>query len=185
MGALLSPDGALCLSCGKQRGLLSGLPLCPACAKELVTAPYRPQGLLCPRCKSLLKPGKPCAFCKRISSSIPGRRLSQVSCDILRSSDGPFPRQSAQQCFSPQNQTYSSADSAAAWRFAAKRPSRDPFSGPKNQLEPGGLVYMSRYRPNETETWRRYLSLFPGETRAGSLPRTATAVCAKSPRPAS
>ena len=64
MPSLLSPPGALCLSCGKRRGLPEGLPLCPACAAELVRAPYR-QGLLCPRCKSLLKRGKPCAFCRR------------------------------------------------------------------------------------------------------------------------
>ena len=63
-GWLLSPDGALCLSCGKLRGQLSGLPLCPACARELVRAPYR-QGLLCPRCRSVMKIGKPCPFCAR------------------------------------------------------------------------------------------------------------------------
>lgn len=64
MGWLLSPEGALCLSCGRLRGQLSGLPLCPACARELVRAPYG-RGLLCPRCKSLIRPGKPCAFCAR------------------------------------------------------------------------------------------------------------------------
>ena len=64
MGGLISPEGALCLSCGKRRGLVSGLPLCPACAGELVRA-ERQRGTLCPRCKSVLPPGRPCRFCGR------------------------------------------------------------------------------------------------------------------------
>lgn len=75
MGWLLSPEGACCLSCGKLRGLLSGLPLCPACARELVRAPYH-QGLLCPRCKSVLRPGKPCAFCARDKEGLLGETFA-------------------------------------------------------------------------------------------------------------
>ena len=75
MGWLLSPEGAYCLSCGKLRGLLSGLPLCPACARELVRAPYG-RGLLCPRCKSIVKPGRPCAFCARDREGLLGETFA-------------------------------------------------------------------------------------------------------------
>ena len=74
-GWLLSPDGALCLSCGKLRGQLAGLPLCPACARELVRAPYR-RGLLCPRCQSVMKIGKPCPFCARDKEGLLSRTFA-------------------------------------------------------------------------------------------------------------
>ena len=72
MGGLISPDGAYCLACGKKRGALEGLPLCPDCARGLLLA-ARPKGFLCPRCLSALLPGKPCRFCARDEDRLIGQ----------------------------------------------------------------------------------------------------------------
>ena len=64
LSRLLSPVSARCAACGVTHDVLPDLPLCPACARRLVRAAHEP-ATLCPRCLSVLRPGKPCPVCRR------------------------------------------------------------------------------------------------------------------------
>jgi len=61
---LLSPDAAFCLACGRRTDILARLPLCRTCARALVGARVRTEGL-CPRCQAVLYPGRACPVCAR------------------------------------------------------------------------------------------------------------------------
>ena len=63
-GSLICPAAAVCLGCGSVRGVLNELPLCLPCARKLVCERFRAERV-CPRCLSVMRPGKACPVCSR------------------------------------------------------------------------------------------------------------------------
>lgn len=53
-----------CVGCGKTRSLTPGLPLCPNCVIALRSAGLSTK-MRCPKCLSIVMPGKPCKVCAR------------------------------------------------------------------------------------------------------------------------
>ncbi len=57
-------DSAQCIACNKKRDILKDLPLCEACALELLRSGTHEMPL-CKKCLSLSRKGKPCSVCNQ------------------------------------------------------------------------------------------------------------------------
>lgn len=69
---IVTRDEASCLSCEEKRNIIKGLPLCLACATELVNSGLHTTTMLCPKCLFRMHPKKGCVYCKSDNSKILG-----------------------------------------------------------------------------------------------------------------